>query len=148
VIDIASHGSSRTTPLSRMWCREFPAQPEQVGQARRLLANALDGCPVVDEAVLCLSELAANAVLHSKSRAPGGTFTVRAEMAPGHHVRIEVRDQGGPWREHRHDDGRPHGLAIVRGLAAEFGTDGDARTGWIVWARIDWAGQEPGWVPA
>jgi len=35
-------------------------------------------------------------------------------------------------------DGRPHGLAIVRNLAADSGTDGNALTGWIAWARIDW----------
>ena len=126
-----------------MCCREFPARPEQVGQARRFLATALDGCPVTDEAILCLSELAANAVLHSDSREPGGTFTVRAEIAPGDHIHLEVQDQGGPWREYPHDDGRPHGLAIVRGLAADSGTDGDEMTGWIVWARIDWTGRGP-----
>ena len=104
----------------------------------------LDDCPVADEAVLCLSELASNAVLHSESRRPGGTFTVRAEVAPGDHVGIEVQDQGGPWREQPHDGGRPHGLAIVRGLAADSGTDGDELTGWIVWARIDWTGRKGG----
>jgi Histidine kinase-like ATPase domain len=144
MIDIASHGSSHTTPSVQMWCREFPARPEQVGPARRFLANVLAGCPVLDETVLCLSELASNAVLHSESRRPGGTFTVRAEIAPGDHVRVAVQDQGGPWREHPHDDGRPHGLAIVRGLATDSGTDGDALTGWIVWARIDWPDQAPG----
>ena len=127
-----------------MWCREFPARPEQVGQARRFLANALAGCPVLDETVLCLSELASNAVLHSESRRTGGTYTVRVEVAPGDHVCVAVQDQGGPWREHPHDDGRPHGLAIVRGLATDSGTDGDALTGWIVWARIDWPDQAPG----
>jgi serine/threonine-protein kinase RsbW len=144
MIDIASHGSSHTTPPGQMWCHEFPARPEQVGQARRFLSSALEECPVIDEAVLCLSELASNAVLHSESRRPGGTFTVRAEITPGDHVHVEVQDQGGPWREHSHDDGRPHGLAIVRGLAADSGVDGDARTGWKVWARIDWTGQGPG----
>jgi serine/threonine-protein kinase RsbW len=144
MIDIASHGSSRTTSPVQMWCCEFLARPEQVSLARRFLSSALDGCPVIDESVLCLSELASNAVLHSESRRPGGTFTVRAEIAPGDHVRVEVQDQGGPWREHPHDDGRPHGLAIVRGLAADSGIDGDPLTGWIVWAQTDWTGHGPG----
>jgi len=144
MIDIASHGNSRTTPSVRMWCRQFPARPEQVGEARRSLASALDGCPAADETILCLSELAANAVLHSDSGAPGGTFTVRAEIAPGDHIHLEVQDQGGRWCEPQHDDGRPHGLAIVRGLASDSGTDGDEMTGWIVWARIDWNARGPG----
>jgi len=44
--------------------------------------------------VLCLSELAANAVRHSASRHPGGTFTVSARIHPGSHVHIEVTDSG------------------------------------------------------
>jgi hypothetical protein len=89
--------------------------------------------------VVCLSELAGNSVLHSRSRRPGGAFTVRAEVRDGGYVRVE----GGPWNEHRGADGRPHGLAIVHRLAADCGTDGDPLTGWIAWARIDWPGPQP-----
>jgi hypothetical protein len=64
--------------------------------------------------VLCLSELAGKSVLHSASRRPWGAFTVRAELRHGDYVRVEVRDEGGPWNEHPCTDGRPHGLAIVR----------------------------------
>jgi two-component sensor histidine kinase len=86
-----------------------------------------------------LSELASNSVLHSASRRPGGAFTVRAEVRHGDHVRVEVHDEGGPWAERRGTgDGRLHGLAIVRSLAADSGTDGNALTGWIAWARLDW----------
>ncbi len=135
----ASHPSQRTVPPAQTWTREFPAQADQVGRARKFLALALEGCPVADDAVLCLSELASNSVLHSASRRPGGVFTVRAEVRPGDHVRIEVRDEGGPWAGRRGSgDGRLHGLAIVRGLAADSGTDGSALTGWIAWARLDW----------
>jgi serine/threonine-protein kinase RsbW len=116
--DTASHRGPQATAPTQTWTREFPARPEQVGQARRFLALALEGCPVADDAVLCLSELAANSVLHSRSRTPGGTFTVCAEVRDGDYVRVEVRDEGGPWNEHRGADGRPHGLAIVRHLAA------------------------------
>ena len=137
--DTASHRGPQSTAPARTWIREFPARPEQVGQARRFLAVALGGCPVADDAVLCLSELAGNSVLHSRSRRPGGTFTVQAEVRDGDYVRVEVRDEGGPWHERPCADGRVHGLAIVRDLAADSGTDGDALTGWIGWARINWA---------
>ena len=50
--------------------------------------------------MLCVSELATNAVLHSASRNPGGTFTVRAAVFDGC-VRIEVEDNGGAWDETR-----------------------------------------------
>jgi len=75
----------------------YPARPEHVRQARADARGLLDGCPAADEVILCLSELAANAVLHSDSRRPGGTFTVRIESCPGGYIRIEVDDGGGPW---------------------------------------------------
>jgi two-component sensor histidine kinase len=95
--------------------------------------------------VLCLSELAGNSVLHSASRRPGGAFTVHVEIRRRDYVRIEVRDQGGPWDEHPCADGRAHGLAIVRALADESGIDGDALTGWIAWAKLAWPGRAAGW---
>ena len=73
--DMASHRSAHATPPVRVWCRDFPARPEQVGQARKFLAAALVGCPMADDALLCLSELASNSVLHSASSRPGGAFT-------------------------------------------------------------------------
>jgi hypothetical protein len=65
---------------------------------------------------------------------------VRAEVRDGDYVRIEVRDAGGPWNEHCAADTRPHGLAIVCRPAVGSGVDGDALTGWIAWARINWVG--------
>jgi len=125
-----------TTPLK---CdRVFPARPDQVREARKLIRAALEGCPAADDAILCISELAANSCLHSDSRKAGGTFTVRAEIHEGSYVWIEVEDSGGQWNQRAHPDGHPHGLDIVRAYAADSGIDGDPLTGWIVWARIDW----------
>ena len=87
-------------------------------------------------------ELATNSVLHSDSRKPGGTFTVRAEVHEGDYVYVEVQDNGGPWREPTRTDGRPHGLDIVRELSNESGRDGDALAGWVVWARHDWPARD------
>ena len=122
------------------WTHVFPARAEQVRRARKLLALALGDCPMADEIVLCLSELASNSVLHSASREPGGVFTVRAEIRHGEYVRIEVQDDGGPWRERLAPTDRPHGLDIVRAVAAECGVHGSALTGWTAWARFDWPG--------
>jgi hypothetical protein len=140
----------------RAFTRSFPARPDQVREARKFLRAALEGCPAADDAVLCISELAANAVLHSDSRKPGGTFTVRAEVHPGDYLWVEVEDNGGRWHQHAHADGRPHGLDIVRALAADSGIDGDPVTGWVAWARLDLppagpphpAGQGRGTAPA
>lgn len=135
----------------------FRAHPDQVREARRFLAGIFTDCPVADDAILCLSELAGNAVIHSASNQPDGTFTVRAELLKDDYVRIEVHDNGGPWNGRNHGDGRPHGLDIVARLAAESGTCGDAVTGWISWAKLGWLGHassppdEPGraepWPP-
>lgn len=114
------------------WSRSFPGSADQVRQARRYLAGLLDGFPAIDEAVLCLSELAANAVLHSRSGHPGGTFTVRVATGPA--VCVEVDDQGGPWVSRSGLDGsRGRGLGIIRELACDFGIDGDqsGRTAWF-----------------
>src|SRR5437588_8553572 len=99
----------------------YPGRPEHVRQVRADAWGLLDGCPAADEVILCLSELAANAVLHSDSRRPGGTFTVRIESCPGAYIRIEVEDDGGPWLASAPDPGSGRGLDIIRVLAAERG---------------------------
>jgi anti-sigma regulatory factor (Ser/Thr protein kinase) len=136
------HGLRRAVP-SAEHVRAFSAVPSQVRDARRFLAAILTGCPVSDDALLCLSELATNCVLHSASRQPGGEFTVRVQVSEGNYVRIELHDNGGPWIQHPNEDDRPHGLAIVRDLAADSGVRGDALTGWISWARLSWHGPPP-----
>ena len=139
-----SHRSPHATPPARLWCRDFPARPEQVGQARKFLAAALLGCPIADDALLCLSELASNSVLHSASRRPGGAFTVRAEIRHDDYVRIEVRDEGGPWDERPCEDGRAHGLQVIEALTGPngWGVEVTPDGGRVVWARLGLAAGE------
>jgi serine/threonine-protein kinase RsbW len=117
----------------------YPASAEHIGQVRADLQGSLDNCPVADDVILCASELATNAVLHSDSGKPGGNFTVRAEVIPRHYVRIEVEDSGGTWLTTVLDCDRSqgHGLDIVSALAADWGIDGDHRAR-TVWARFEW----------
>jgi serine/threonine-protein kinase RsbW len=135
------------TALTLACSRVFQARADQVCEARAFLRAALDGCPAADDAVLCISELATNAVLHSDSRKAGGTFTVRAEVHEGDYLWVEVEDNGGPWNQHTQPDGHPHGLDIVAALTAESGIDGDPITGWAVWARLDVPTPGPADVP-
>ena len=86
--------------------------------------------------ILCASELAANAAQHSRSRLPGGTFTVRATINPDHYAQIELQDNGGPWNQAMVDPTRHHGLDIIRAVADEWGIDGD-QTSRTIWARFD-----------
>ena len=121
----------RTTTLT------YPGTAKSVRAVRANLRLLLDGCPIAADVILCASELAANAALHSNSRLPGGTFTIRTEISPGHYVRIEVEDNGGPRTPATPDSTGHHGLDIVRALATDWGTDGD-RTTRSTWVRFDW----------
>jgi serine/threonine-protein kinase RsbW len=115
----------------------YPGGTEHIRAVRAGLRAILDDCPRADDAILCASELAANAAQHSRSRLSGGTFTVRATGSQDHHVRIEVQDDGGPWNQGMIDPTRHHGLDIVRAVADEWGIDGD-QTSRTIWARFDW----------
>ena len=119
------------------WSRAFPGTPTQVREARRFLSTILAGQPAADDAVLCLSELVSNAVLHSHSGRPGGQFTVRVEMNENL-VRVEVLDGGGSWTgAGSPDEQHGRGLNIVSQLAVAWGRDGDSETGWTVWYELD-----------
>ena len=74
----------------------YPGTPEHIRAVRADLRPLLRGCPMADDVILCASELAANAAIHSHSRLTGGTFTVRAKISPGDYAWIEVEDNGGP----------------------------------------------------
>lgn len=118
----------------------YPGGAEQIRAVPADLRAFFDNCPRADDAIMCASELAANAALHSHSRLPGGTFTVRATVRPAIYARIEVEDNGGPWNQGMVDPTRHHGLDIVRALADEWGIDGD-HTSRTIWARFDWPEQ-------
>lgn len=90
----------------------YPGKAEHIGAVRADLRVLLSDCPMADDVILCASELAANAAVHSSSRLPGGSFTVRANLDPGHCARIEVEDNGGPWTPAASDPTRHHGLDI------------------------------------
>jgi anti-sigma regulatory factor (Ser/Thr protein kinase) len=118
------------SPTLRSCERAFPGRREQVREARALLTTFLADCPAAEEAVLLVSELAANACAHSASGRPGGTFTVRAEVRPGACIHAEVEDQGGGWDGDITVAEPPHGLYLLRELSDDCGTRRGKR-GWI-----------------
>jgi serine/threonine-protein kinase RsbW len=111
----------------------FRGEPDQVGRARHEVARYLEGCPVAEDAVMVVSELVTNAVLHSSSR--HGMVTLHCERFATY-AWLEVADAGGTWEPGGEGDGG-RGLGIVAALAAEWGVDGDAR-GRTIWARLEW----------
>lgn len=123
--------------LARTWQQAFPGTPEQLRQVRAALRTVMDGCAATDDLVLLVSEMAANAIVHSASGGPDGTFTVRVRHVHGDYVDAAVRDAGSDW------DGEiasaachPHGLYLLLALADACGTVGSARSR-TVWFRLD-----------
>ena len=115
----------------------YPGVPEQISAVRADLRTLLDGCPMTDDMLVCASELTTNALLHSHSGLPYGTFTVRGKISPGGYAWVEVADDGGAWAPAACDPERGHGLDIIQALADDWGIDGDHH-GRTVWVRFDW----------
>ncbi|MCT9934149.1 ATP-binding protein [Planotetraspora sp. A-T 1434] len=98
--------------------------------------------PPAEEAEWVTAELAANAVLYSRSGLPGRFFVM--EVLRGiHEARITVYDRGGGGtpavqarRPGQEVSEHGHGLRGVRRLAAQCGVRGDAVSGHAVWAQL------------
>jgi len=124
----------QVTAGTREWAWTFSGTPRQVACARHAVAGILAGCARADDAILVVSELATNAVLHSGSK--GRSFTVRAKIHPGY-LRIEVEDLGGPWNPEPRDTSRPHGLDVIDALTGPDNRGVDAnQIGRVVWCRL------------
>jgi serine/threonine-protein kinase RsbW len=125
--------------MARPKRRVFPGCHQQVAHARRFVMRALDDCPATDEAVLCVSELAANAVLHTAS-GKGGAFEVIVQRGESS-VRITVRDDGSHQTPAARtldaisEDGR--GLGMVALVADQWGQSG-GENGRTIWFEIRW----------
>ncbi|WP_344936196.1 ATP-binding protein [Sphaerisporangium flaviroseum] len=127
--------------MDLLWRRVFPGRPEQASQARRFVRLVLAGAPIVEEAELIVSELAGNALRHTRS-APDGFFVVEVTWNATD-VRIAVRDDGGSGvprlggTEPSPDEEGGRGLVMVAALATRTGYDGSPETGHTVWALLE-----------
>ena len=122
----------------RSWEQAYPGTARQLRHVRRAFRDFLGGCPVADDAICLLSELCANAVVHSDSGQIGGTFTVRVQHVVNEYVRAEVEDQGSDWHgELSAAATRPHGLYLLLKLASACGVERISRVH-LVWFRLDY----------
>ena len=113
--------------------RASPAPP-----VRADLAMITAGFPAAEDLILLTSELATNAILHSRSGHPRRTFTVGVTLPR----RIRMGRSRRPGRHlggGKHDEEHGRGLAIVAAVAGDgnWGIEGDEASR-VAWFRIDW----------
>lgn len=125
--------------------RVFPGEEQQLRVVRQWLAGLLPDGPARRDVLCVATELGANAVRHTASGRPGGSFAVEIVRNQAT-ARVTVTDQGAPQGPRLIDDpdaehGR--GLLLVAGLASRTGVAGDHR-GRLVWAEIPWLGAPEG----
>jgi hypothetical protein len=118
------------------WEQAFAGTPDQLRLVRAVIGRLLAGCPMADDVVLLMSELAANAVRHSRSGRDGGTFAARLLDVPGQYVLGEIMDGGSDWDGDLQRSARDaSGLCLVLALSAACGVSG-GRHGRAVWFRV------------
>jgi serine/threonine-protein kinase RsbW len=149
--DEITGGTIAFLPATQRLHRAFRGEPGQVPRARDFVRCYLPGrvCSVqaAEDILVCATELAANAVLHSRSGLPGGHFSVEVAVCAGQWVRVAVKDSGGPWAERGTGDGDTEGgrgLHIVSALSAAMGITGDA-SGRTAWFCCRWGSCSPEW---
>lgn len=145
----AASATSAPLPAALPPRRAFRGEPGQVPLVRNFVSCCLDGrrCPAetVQDILACATELAANAVLHSRSGLPGGYFTVEVACAR-QSAHVTVADSGGPWTERGNagiDAECGRGLRIVAALSADSGIAGDD-AGRVAWFCCRWGAGEDG----
>lgn len=115
---------------------ELPQDLGSVRSARRFVRKTLgewDLLPLLDDALLVVSELAANAITHA-----GSEYRIRLTATP-RSVRIEVRDCGEGTPEPQpqsmtSESGR--GLLMVAAIAASWGIERSDDRRKLVWAEL------------
>ena len=116
----------------------FPGTARYLSEVRMWTTKILGDVPEAADVVQIVSELAANAVLHTASGEEGGSFTLHiATYANRWQIRMD--DHGGPTAPAvltpATDDEAGRGLAIVEALADAWGVVGD-EYGRAVWAEV------------
>jgi hypothetical protein len=115
-----------------------------VKEARSWIAGLLPAGDPLDDLLMIASELAGNAIKHTRSGSPDGLFTVDLAWS-AEAVRLSVGDQGSgevpvlrpKTARQAEEDEAGRGLFLVDALSSAWGTAGDAGGHWI-WADVPW----------
>jgi anti-sigma regulatory factor (Ser/Thr protein kinase) len=138
-----SDGSAGSRRARGPWIRAFRGTPASVPEARRFVAELLAGCPAREVLMTCVSELSANAIVHSAS-GNGGVFIVEVACPQDGTARVSVTDEGSPSVpvarplgavDPAAEGGR--GLALVAACTSRWGW-AEAYPGRTVWAEACW----------
>jgi anti-sigma regulatory factor (Ser/Thr protein kinase) len=131
------------SPVRAPLLRVLPGRPESVSAAREIARQVLgDANPATETAMLLVSELVTNSVMHSKSGEPGGSVTIALCEGPAG-VLIQVCDDGGPSEPRvsaiaagdAGDAEHGYGLLLVDVLADRWGTISSPE-GRVTWCRV------------
>ncbi|MET9410539.1 ATP-binding protein [Streptomyces sp. NPDC002935] len=102
------------TSTARVWGLTCPGFPEEVSRARRWTRDILRGSPLAEDAALIVSELSANAILHTASGKESGSFHLALAVS-SQVIALSVTDDGGtgsaPAIEHQ-DQEAEHGRGL------------------------------------
>ncbi|MGV9563908.1 ATP-binding protein [Streptomyces sp. NPDC003480] len=109
------------TSTIRAWGLTCPGFPEEVSRARRWTRDILRGSPLAEDAELIVSELSANAILHTASGQEAGHFYLALAVSP-QVIALSVTDDGGtssaPKVEHPETEAvHGRGLGMVSAIA-------------------------------
>ncbi|WP_030788981.1 ATP-binding protein [Streptomyces sp. NRRL S-920] len=109
------------TSTIRVWGLTCPGFPEEVSRARRWTRDILRDSPLAEDAELIVSELSANALLHTASGHQSGSFSLAIEVSP-QMLTLSVTDGGGtgtaPKVEHQDEEAEHgRGLEMVSAIA-------------------------------
>jgi serine/threonine-protein kinase RsbW len=128
-------------PPTYWWSRDFPGEEAQVREVRAWMKGFLPACDAQEDLVSIASELASNAVTHTRSGQAEGRFTVDVAWSL-ECARVVVGDQGS--EEIPADPANPtfdaesgRGLFLVHALSAAWGLAGNADARWL-WADVPW----------
>ncbi|MFF8632962.1 ATP-binding protein [Streptomyces pilosus] len=121
-------------PRERLFRRERRSVPGARAFARRVLEDWGVHASRIDDVLLCVSELATNALLHG---VPPGRGLLLRLLPYADSVRVEVHDSGGgvPAVPRGAPDESGRGLLLVAGLADRWGVT-ERDPGKVVWCEF------------
>ena len=130
---------NETMQLPELRERFFRRERRSVRAAREYVRDALAdwgfGGARADDVVVCVSELATNALVHGVP--PGRGYRLMLWLREEGQIRVEVHDSGDGEPGVRVPDGESgRGLVIVHALADRWGV-GERVPGKIVWCEFD-----------